>query len=71
MKLAKILVPLLVLDFALFSMSGVFKNDKHGVRWVLGGVGWFGFLLTSLAVIVVAVAALVRSRRRTTGAATA
>ena len=69
MKLARILVPLLVLDVALFVMSGVFKNDRHGVRWVLGGVGWFGFCLLTLALIVWAVVAIVRSRRRTSAAA--
>ena len=30
------------------------------VRWVLGGIGWFGFLLTTLALIVLAAIALVR-----------
>ena len=64
MKLGRILVPLLVLDVVLFVLSGVFKDDTHGARWILGGIGWFGFLLTTLALIVLAVTALVRSRRR-------
>jgi hypothetical protein len=70
MKLARILVPLLALDVVLFVLSGVFKDDTHGVRWVLGGIGWFGFCLLTLALIVWAVVAIVRSRRRA-GAATA
>jgi hypothetical protein len=63
-KLTRILVPLLALDVVLFVLSGVFKDDTHGARWILGGIGWFGFLLTTLALIVLAATALVRSRRR-------
>jgi hypothetical protein len=62
-KLSRILVPLLALDVVLFVLSGVFKDDTHGARWILGGIGWFGFLLTTLALIVLAATALVRSRR--------
>jgi len=58
--IARILVPLFVLDIALFALSGVFKDDTHGVRWVLGGIGWFGFLLCVLALIVLTVVALGR-----------
>ena len=50
-------------------MSAVFKDDDHGVRWVLGGIGWFGFLLCVLALIVLALAALGRSILRRTSAA--
>jgi hypothetical protein len=66
--IARILVPLFVLDVVLFALSGIFKDDTHGARWVLGGIGWFGFLLTSLALIVLAATALVRSRRRSAAA---
>ena len=62
--IARIMVPLLALDVVLFVLSGVFKDDTHGVKWVVGGIGWFGFLLTTLALVALAVAALVRSRRR-------
>lgn len=67
--IARILVPLFVLDVVLFALSGIFKDDTHGARWVLGGIGWFGFLLTSLALIVLAATALVRARRRSAAAA--
>jgi len=60
----KLVAPLLALDVVLFALSGIFKDDTHGVRWVLGGVGWFGFLLTTLVLVGVAVTFLVRSRRR-------
>jgi hypothetical protein len=69
MKLARVLVPLLVLDVVLFTLSGVYKNAHHGAGWVIGGVGWFGFCLLTLALIVYAAVAIVRSRRRTGAAA--
>ena len=31
---------------------------------MLGGIGWFGFILATLVLVVLAVAALVRSHRR-------
>ena len=55
---------LFALAVVLFIMSGVFK-DSHGFKGVLGGIGWFGFLLCMLALFVWGVVALVRSRRRT------
>lgn len=51
----------------LFIMSGVFKNS-HGFKGALGGIGWFGFLLCMLVLIVWGVVALVRSRRSTAAA---
>ncbi len=51
------------LAVVLFVMSGVFK-DSHGFEGVLGGIGWFGFLLCALVLIVWGIVALVRSRRR-------
>lgn len=53
---------LFALDVVLFIMSGVFK-DSHGFKGVLGGIGWFGFLLCTLVLIVWGIVALVRSRR--------
>jgi hypothetical protein len=54
---------LVALGAVLFVMSGIFKNS-HGVLGVLGGIGWFGFLLCVLALIAWGLIALVRSRRR-------
>jgi hypothetical protein len=45
-------------------MSGVFK-DSHGFAGVLGGIGWFGFLLCMLLLIIWGIVALVRRRRTT------
>ena len=69
-SIPKTMIATAVLGAVLLAASYPFRNDEHGVRWVLGGIGWFGFLLTTLLLIVVAVTALVRSRRRA-GAATA
>ena len=49
---AALAVPLLVL-------SGVY-DSAHGFRGVLGGIGWFGFLLCVLVLIVLTVIALGR-----------
>jgi hypothetical protein len=54
---------LFVLAVVLFVMSGVFKNS-HGFEGALGGIGWFGFLICALVLIVWGIVALVRSRRR-------
>jgi hypothetical protein len=53
---------LFVLAVVLFIMSGVFK-DSHGFEGVLGGIGWFGFLLCMLVLIVWGIVAFIRSRR--------
>jgi hypothetical protein len=50
-----------VLGAVLLAAGYPFRDDGHGVRWVLGGIGWFGFLLCMLALIVLALVALGRS----------
>jgi hypothetical protein len=60
---------LFALDVCLFALSGIpaFRNAKHGLEDVIGGIGWFGGLLVALALIVLATTTLIRSalRRRT------
>ena len=69
MKLYKAMGGVAIIGAFLLVMSGVFKNDQHGVRWVLGGIGWFGFLLCVLTLIVLGVVAIARlARRRVTTA---
>jgi hypothetical protein len=66
MNLYKLMGSIFGVAIVLFVLSGVFKDDDHGVKWVLGGIGWFGFLLCALVLIVLALVALarnVRSRR--------
>ena len=59
----RILVGLFALDVCLFALSGIpaFRNATHGVKEVVGGIGWFGFLLTSLVLVVSSAVLLVRS----------
>jgi hypothetical protein len=58
------------LGAVLLVMSAVFTNDEHGFKWVLGGIGWFGFMICVLALILLALVALGRSvLRRTSDAA--
>jgi len=62
-NLPKKIVGLVVLGAALFAVSGIFKNDDDGWRWIAGGIGWFGFLICVLSVLVLGVVAFRRSRR--------
>ena len=55
----KTMIGIAVVGAGLFALSGVFDN-AHGFEGVLGGIGWFGFLLCVLALIVLAVYALGR-----------
>jgi hypothetical protein len=45
------MIGIAVLAVPLLVMSGVWDN-AHGFTGVLGGIGWFGFLLCVLALIV-------------------
>ena len=60
------LASLVVLAFVLISISGIprFKNAKHGIDWVIGGVGWFGGCLTVLAFLILLVRTIWIARRR-------
>lgn len=66
--LYKAMIGIAILAVPLLAMSGVWDN-AHGVTGVLGGIGWFGFLLCVLALIVLTLYALGRGiYRRTTTA---
>jgi len=60
-----LLAGLFALDVALFALAGIpaFKNAHHGLRYVVGGVGWFGGLACALVLVVLAAATLVRGVR--------
>jgi protein-S-isoprenylcysteine O-methyltransferase Ste14 len=49
------LAAVVVLGTLLFILAWIFSDDKHGVASVLGGVGWFGFLLCLLAAVILLV----------------
>jgi protein-S-isoprenylcysteine O-methyltransferase Ste14 len=56
---------LLVLDVVLFVIAAIVgQHPKQHWKDILGGIGWFGFLLCTLLLIVIAVAWLVHGRRR-------
>jgi hypothetical protein len=59
-------VALAVVDFALLMTSGVprYRDATSGVDAVVGEICWFGFLLSTLALVLIAVVALVRRVRR-------
>jgi hypothetical protein len=61
-RTTKVMGALFALDVCLFAMSGIpaLKNAKSGWKDVLGGIGWFGFCLLTLGLIVFAVVTLVR-----------
>jgi len=48
----------------LFVLAWAFSDADHGIKYVLGGIGWFGFWVCVLAMIVIGVVWLVRARRR-------
>ncbi len=69
MTLYKTMSGIGVLGACLLGLSYPFRNDEHGFRWILGGIGWFGFMACVLALIVLALVALGRTiRHRTTAA---
>jgi hypothetical protein len=56
---------ILVLDIVLFVIAAIIgQHPKEHWKDVLGGIGWFGFLLCTLVLILIAVAWLVHGRRR-------
>ena len=58
-------VSLIVLDVILFVVAAIIgQHPKQHWKDVLGGIGWFGFLLVTAVLIVMAVAWLARGRRR-------
>jgi hypothetical protein len=65
-KIYKVMGAIAVLAALLLAEGYPFRNDEHGVKWVLGGIGWFGFLLCSVALIVLALVALGRGVYRRT-----
>ena len=69
MKLYKVMGAVAVLGAALLALSYPFRNDEHGIRWILGGIGWIGFLLSVLTLIVLALVALGRGVWRRTSTA--
>lgn len=64
-SLHKAMIATAVLAVPLLVLGGVFA-DAHGFTGVLGGIGWFGFLLCALVLILLVLAALGRTVFRRT-----
>jgi len=45
----------------LLAVGYPFRDDTHGWRWIVGGIGWFGFLVCVVALVVLALTAAVRT----------
>ena len=57
-----------VLGAILFVIAAVLGQHPHGTfKNILGGIGWFGFLICVLALILWAIYAVVRSARSRRG----
>jgi len=65
--LYKAMIAIAVLAAPLLVLGGVFA-DAHGFTGVLGGIGWFGFLLCALVLVVLVLTALGRTVFRRTHA---
>jgi hypothetical protein len=64
MSLRKLSLADAALAIVLFVLAGVFADEDHGVKWVLGAIGWYGFWVCLLVMLVLSVATLVRLLRR-------
>ena len=68
MRLYKTMGGVAALAVLLLLLGYPFRNDDHGIRWILGGIGWFGFLACVVVLIVLALFALGRGVFRRTSA---
>ncbi|MDX6485804.1 MAG: hypothetical protein QOF43_957 [Gaiellaceae bacterium] len=56
---------ILAVDIVLFVVAAIVgQHPKEHWKDVVGGIGWFGFLLCTLALILIALAWLLHGRRR-------
>ena len=56
---------ILALDVVLFVIAAIIgQHPKENWKNVLGGIGWYGFLLCTLILILLALNWLTRGRRR-------
>jgi hypothetical protein len=53
------------LAIVLFVLAAVFSDEEHGVKSVLGAVGWYGFWICLLAMLALSVVTFVRLLKRT------
>jgi hypothetical protein len=68
--LRQLAITLAALTIALFALSGLTHKSRHGAGAVAADIGWFGFQLSLLGLVLVAAATTIRAiraRRRVTG----
>jgi hypothetical protein len=66
MNIYKIMGGVAAVGAVCFVLAAAIGNHEHGAKGVFAGIGWFGFLASVLALIVLALAALGRSVYRRT-----
>jgi hypothetical protein len=64
MSLRPLVIADVVLGAILFALAWIFADTDEGAGEVVGAIGWFGFWLCVLALVVLGVAWLVRRLRR-------
>ena len=64
MSLRPLVVADAVLGAVLFALAWIFSESDEGTGEVIGAIGWFGFWICVLALVVLGVVALVRRMRR-------
>ena len=64
MNLYKLMGGVAVIGAILFTLAASIGQHATGAEGVFGGIGWFGFLASVLALIVLVLAALGRSLYR-------
>jgi len=63
-SLRQLVIADVVLGAILFVLAWVFQDSDEGAGEVIGAIGWFGFWLCVLALLVLGVVWLVRRFRR-------
>jgi len=68
MTYKRLLIADVVLGGALLGLAAIVGNHQHGWKNVVGGIGWFGFLLCALILILLVLYGLAQTllRRRAT-----
>jgi hypothetical protein len=66
MNLYKVMGGVAVTGALCFALAASIDQHAHGVKGVFGGIGWFGFLASVLALILLTLVALGRSVFRKT-----
>jgi hypothetical protein len=61
---SRLLIAAICVCAVAFVSSGLLSHATHGLAYTLGGVAWFAFLISGLAVMALAVTVIIGSARR-------